>query len=142
MRQKQEYLHLHFTVKQLSYLNGEPIKALMLSPADEVKYNEFVKRLAPDQVVDVFYDANKDDGTLAQLAKIHACIKQLAMETGYSFEDMKLEVKRASGLCVKKEIGGEMFMVCKSFSRCSKEELSLAIQTLIELGDSLGSNLR
>jgi len=31
-------------------------------------------------------------------------------------------------------------MVCKSFSKCSKEELSLAIQAIIVIGETVGIN--
>jgi hypothetical protein len=105
-------------------------------------YEQFVKHLEEGQTVEVFFDANKDDGTLAQLALIHKCIRELALETGSTFEDMKREIKRGAGLCIKKEVGGELFMVCKSFSKCSKEELSLSIQTIIEVGDLIGINFR
>jgi hypothetical protein len=106
------------------------------------KYKAFVASLEEGQVVDHFMDANVDTGTLPQLAKIHKCIRELAKDIGYSFEDMKLEVKKKAGLCIKKEIGGEMYMVCKSFSKCSKDELGLAIQTIIDFGDMTGINFR
>ena len=144
MKQKEARLHMQFVVNQTVPLEGaDPVTYLDFKDKhSEDKFNEFMGRLIKDQVVDVFYDANKDDGTLAQLAKIHASIKQLALDTGYTFDDMKLEIKRLSGLCIKKEIGGDMFMVCKSFGKCSKEELSLVIEAIVQLGDHLGSNLR
>jgi hypothetical protein len=87
-------------------------------------------------------ESNVDDGTVPQLAKVHVCIRELAKEIGYSFEDMKLEVKRRAGLCVKKELGGELFMVCKSFGDCSKEELGLAVEAILQIGDTVGINFR
>lgn len=113
-----------------------------LSPLNSVlpKYAEFIKGLETDQKVEVFLEANVDNGTVPQLAKIHVCIRELAKELGYSFEDMKLEVKRQAGLCVKKELGGEIFMVCKSFGDCSKDELALAIEAIIQIGDTVGIN--
>lgn len=106
------------------------------------KYREFLKGLAPDQKVEIFIEANVDNGTVAQLAKIHVCIRELAGHLGYSFEDMKLEIKRQSGLCVKKALGGEVFMICKSFGDCSKEELALAIEAICQIGDTVGINFR
>lgn len=112
------------------------------SSGSAAKYKEFLASLEEGQVVDHFMDANVDTGTLPQLAKIHKCIRELAKDTGNTFEDMKLEVKQKAGLCIKKEIGGDMYMVCKSFSKCSKDELGLAIQALIELGDMINMNFR
>jgi len=117
-------------------------KLIYRNGIDNAAYRQFVDALEQGQLVEIFLDANKDDGTLAQLAKIHKCIRELAISLGYSFEDMKFEVKRVAGLCLKKELAGEMYMVCKSFGRCSKEELALTIQALIELGDFNGMNFR
>jgi len=122
------------------HLKKDNGKLVYVSTTGSKQYEEFVNALLDGQYVDVFFDANKDDGTLAQLAKIHKCIKELATDTGSTFEDMKFEVKRAAGLCVKKEISGELYMVCKSFSKCSKEELSLAIQAIIVIGETVGIN--
>jgi hypothetical protein len=123
-------------------LKKEGGKLIYETSAKRNLYEEFIKYLEEGQTVEVFFDVNKDDGTLAQLALIHKCIRELALETGSTFEDMKLEIKRAAGLCVKKEVGGELYMICKSFSKCSKEELSLSIQAIIEVGDIVGINFR
>lgn len=117
-------------------------KVVYENAIDRLGFEEFVKNLEEGQMAEIFLDANRDDGTLAQLAKIHKCIRELAIIIGYSYMDMKLEVKKKTGLCIKKEFDGEMYMICKSFSRCSKDELSLAIQTIIELGDEHGTNFR
>ena len=94
------------------------------------------------QRAEVFIESNADTGTLPQIAKVHACIRELSKEMGYTFEDMKLEVKKMSGLCVEKTIQGERFLICKSFGDCSIDELSLTIQTIVELGDSVNINFR
>lgn len=117
-------------------------KLIYMKGVDETIYKEFVNSLEQGHVVHAFFDANSDDGTLAQLAKVHACIRELAKETGYSFEDMKLEIKKASGLCIIKEIDGEKFLYCKSFGDCSKSELSLAMEAIIERGDFVKLNFR
>jgi len=114
-----------------------------LVPRDSTaKYEAFLKTLEQGQSVEVFLESNPDDGTLTQIAKIKVCIRELAQEVGEHFEDMQLEVKKASGLCVVKTIEGERYMVCKSFADCSKEELSMAIDTIISMGDKLNMNLR
>lgn len=115
-------------------------RLVYLNPAHEVMYKTFVGALEKGHLVEVFFDANMDDGTLAQIAKIKACIRELAKETGNTFEDTQLEIKKATGLCVIKTIEGEKYMVCKSFGDCSKSDLSLAIQTIIERGKFLGIN--
>lgn len=106
------------------------------------KYKLFLETMQQDQRAEVFIESNADTGTLPQIAKIHACIRELAKEMGYSFEDMKLEVKKMSGLCVEKVLHGERYLVCKSFGDASIEELALTIQTIVELGDSVNINFR
>jgi hypothetical protein len=117
-------------------------KFIPADKAEEIKFNSFRKELEEDQIVEVFMESEVDNGTVPQLAKIHACIRELAKETGYTFEDMKLEIKRQAGLCIKKEMSGEVFLVCKSFSRCSKDELALVIEAIVQIGDSLNINFR
>lgn len=95
-------------------------------------YNEFVKGLEEGQVVEAFFEAYKDDGTNPQLAKIHASIKKLAMETGNSFSSIKEHLKMSSGLCWTGKDGKKY---CKSFADCSKEELGLVIEVLNEMGE-------
>jgi hypothetical protein len=140
MKQKNNIAHLQYKVVERVDEWGTPYKDLR--PMDINKHEDFLNGLVEGQIVDGFYDANKDDGTLAQLAKVHACIRQLAIDTGDNFEDLKFEVKKMSGLCVAKEINGEKFLVCKSFSKCSKEELGLVIETIIQIGDTVGINFR
>jgi len=140
MKQKNNIAHIQYKVVERVDEWGTPYKDLR--PMDINKHEDFLNSLVEGQIVDGFYDANKDDGTLAQLAKVHACIRQLAIDTGDNFEDLKFEVKKMSGLCVAKEINGEKFLVCKSLSKCSKEELGLVIETIIQIGDTVGINFR
>jgi hypothetical protein len=62
------------------------------------------------------------DHSKAQLAKVHACIREIAKESGYTFDEMKLIIKDASGIADK------------SFADCSKDELMLAIEACIQIG--------
>lgn len=112
------------------------------TPSSQVRYNDFLDTLVQGQKVELFMESNVDNGTVTQIAKIHVCIRELAKELGYSFEDMKLEIKKMSGLCVEKTIQGEKFLVCKSFGDCSIDELALTIQTIVELGDQVNINFR
>ena len=106
--------------------------------AQETIYNKFVEDLPEGAKVEIFISISGDNGTNAQIAKIHVSIRRLANDLGYSFSEMKLLIKRKAGLCFNKN-GTEY---CKSFGDCSKEELNSVIQEIIELGDDVGSNLR
>jgi uncharacterized protein YaaR (DUF327 family) len=117
-------------------------KLIYTSTVQDKQYKEFVKSLEEGQIVEIFMDANKDTGTLAQIAKIYKCIREIASETGDGVEEVKIRVKRKAGLCFKVDVEGELYMVCKSFGDCSVEDLGLAIQTIIEMGDYLNMNLR
>jgi hypothetical protein len=103
------------------------------------KQFEIFKSDIPDgTLVDCFFEVVHDDATLPQLAKIHAMIKHLSMHTGETVENMKLLVKDRAGLCIAREVSGKEYFLAKSFAECSKDELSLAIQAAIEIGDQVG----
>lgn len=101
-------------------------------------YDTWVKELPEGTKVEIFVSVSGEDGTNAQLAKIHAMIRELANEIGHTFQELKLEAKRKTGLCFVRD--GQEY--CKSFKDCSKQELNLVIQSLIEMGDFTGLNLR
>lgn len=114
-------------------LRKQDDKLVYMTNTDEIKYEMFRKNVPEDTLVEIYMEIQKDDGTLAQLAKIHSMIRQLCNHTGDTFEDMKLLVKKRSGLCIEKEIDGSKFLYCKSLGNSSKEELSMVIETLEEL---------
>lgn len=104
--------------------------------AEEILYKKFVEQLDEGHRVQIFFDADVDNGTYAQLSKIKVCIRTLSKYTGDTFEDMEKMIKRNSGLY--NEVSGEY----KSFGDCSSSDLGLAIQAIIEHGDFLGINCR
>jgi hypothetical protein len=108
-------------------------KNLEIDPLGSAKLGLFIKGLDEGDVVTITYEVNTDDASYAQISKVHKHIRELAQYTGDSFEDMKLQVKLRAGLCTDTN--------CKSFSDCSKEELSMAIQASIEIGDLVNFNL-
>jgi hypothetical protein len=109
-----------------------PVKAF------ETKYNKFISE-QPDGVrIELFIGVQDGKGSNPQLARVHAMIREIANEVGHTFEEMKLQVKRKAGLCFNKN--GVEF--CKSFGKCDKEELNLAIQACLEIGDFSGMQLR
>lgn len=97
---------------------------------DKVKYNLFLDKVKEDQTVEVFFSIQTKKASSAQISKTHACIRQLANELGYSFEDMKLVVKMQSGLTFT---DGEENVVNKSFGECTMEEMMTAINTCEEI---------
>jgi hypothetical protein len=153
-------------------------------------YKEFIKNLPDHTRLEVFMDFAADDGTTPQLAKIHACIREIAITMGETPAEVKEDIKRRCNLTLvdhgdktvdilllkhvkslndyqvhKGKIDGEKNLLFrthdksvaekivktynskskekyKSFADCSKDELSLVIQTIIEVGDFLGINFR
>ncbi len=108
-----------------------------INESTKISYQLFLDKLQEGQEVEVFMGLTSDNGSLAQLAKVHACIRELAKESGYTFEEMKVLVKRHSGLCYD----GDDAEYCKSFKECSKDELAMAIESAIEIGRDLNINL-
>jgi hypothetical protein len=101
------------------------------------QYEVFLSNINEGDIVEFFYEVTHDDGTLPQLAKLHAMLKPLASHIGETVENMKLLVKDRAGLCIAREVSGKEYFLAKSFAECSKEELSLAIQALIEIGEEV-----
>lgn len=123
------------------HLNGKFIKKQgrleYFSVATAKQYELFVSNLKDGSIVEFFYEEQHDDGTLPQLAKLHAMIKQLATHIGETSENMKILVKDRAGLCIAREVAGREYFLAKSFGDCSKDELSLAIQAAIEIGQDV-----
>ncbi len=107
------------------------------SLANSKQFELFVSHVPDGQIVECFYEVQHDDGTLPQLAKLHVMIKQLSTHIGETVENMKLLVKDRAGLCIAREVAGKEYFLAKSFGDCSREELSLAIQAAIEIGNDV-----
>jgi len=106
--------------------------------AQETRYKSFLKQFPDDTRIELFVSANNQKGSAAQLARVHAMCREIANEIGYTFEEVKLQVKRKAGLCFTKN----NTEYCKSFAICDKEELNLAIQAAMEIGEYAGMQLR
>ena len=100
---------------------------------DKVAFKLFTDKLSDGQEVDIFMSISDAEGSGAQISKVHKCIRELAKESGYSFDDMKKLVKNKAGLFILNDY--------KSFGECDKGELSLAIQACIEIGEFYNVNL-
>lgn len=102
--------------------------------ADRLAMAHLLTYLKEGDEVEVFIDSLAGDGTLAQLAKLHAMIRDLAAFTGNAVQGLKLMIKDRSGLCFTRD----QELICKSFGDCSREELGVAINACIELAAEVG----
>tara|TARA_R110001592_G_scaffold311_1_gene1795 strand:- start:28546 stop:28902 length:357 start_codon:yes stop_codon:yes gene_type:complete len=97
--------------------------------AKEGMLNDIIKDLPEGTKIEVFANTVGMKGSNAQLAKIHAMIRQLANDIGEDPVTLKGIIKDTA-------------MVTKSFADCDTEELNSVIQTILTIGDFNGSNLR
>lgn len=104
-------------------------------PQQELLVKKLITEMRENQVIDTIMDFTGDDGKLWQISRVHGLIKRIADFIGDTPSSVKIEVKKRAGLYT---ITDEL----KSFGDCSKEELNLAIEECIGLGDHVGINLR
>lgn len=116
-------------------------KLVYVDNKEKILYDLFVKSLKEGEEVEIFICKKGSKATAAQIAKIHACIREIAQELGYGFEDVKLLVKEKAGLCFVVEDDGNTKVVCKSFGDCSSVEISLAIEACKDIGEQNNINL-
>ena len=105
----------------------------VLVPKTELgKYSlaNYVKNIEEGAVIQVTYEELSTDGTYAQISKLQACTRELSKFLGYTHEEVKDIIKHKANLYSPE---GEL----KSFADWSKEELSLAIQAALELGEQV-----
>lgn len=119
-------------VAKLIKKNG---RLVFKSKSEQVMFLKLADQLREGAVIEQMTDFNGDDGTLGQLAAVHAMIKTIATEVGDTSTNVKLQIKKDCGLF---DLEGNP----KSFAICSREELNDVKQTLIDRGDFLGLNLR
>lgn len=110
---------------KLGYSNGK----------DKLLYNLFMDKIKEGEEVEIFICKKGKKGSPAQIAKIHASIRELAGELGFTFEDMKLVVKEKAGLCYNVADEDTEKTLCKSFSDCSILELTLAIEACKDIAE-------
>ena len=97
---------------------------------DKYTLRNYVANVEEGATIQVTYEEQSTDGTYAQISKLQACTRELANYLGYKHEEVKDMIKLKAGLYNDE---GDL----RSFADCSKEELSLAIQTALELGDQV-----
>ncbi len=104
----------------------------------KTRLTTFLKDIPDGTKMEVFISVSTKKGSNAQLARLHAMIRELANDIGYTFMEMKLIIKRQTGLCFMRDNKE----YCKSFADCDSDELNLAIQECLRIGDEQGIQLR
>jgi len=66
------------------------------------KYQKFLNDQPEGVKLEIFIGVSGDKGSNPQLARLHAMIREIAQEIGYTFEEAKFVVKRKAGLCFTK----------------------------------------
>lgn len=117
----------------ISKLQKKDGRLQYITEKEKLTYKLFLDTLNEGDEVEIFINRKGKVGSLAQITKVHTCIRILAEEAGYSFNEMKLLVKENAGL----KTGSQY----KSFAECDKDELSTAIQTCVEIGELYNINL-
>lgn len=115
------------------YKNAEG-NMIFKTQSDKKIYDEYVKNLQPDEELEVHFSKIKDNGTYAQLSKLHVSIREIANHTGHTVDEVKDLVKARAGFSWSNDTDD----IEKSFSVMSKEELSLCIQETMNIGMELG----
>lgn len=129
---------MHNTIVKFTKKDGQLVPA---SEADAGKLKLFAMSLKEGTDLEVYMSMTNDvDKTAGQLAKVHALIRELAAFTGHTFEEMKDVIKDKAGLYIITGTSSSDKQL-KSFGDCSKEELSVAIETCIQVGNIFGCNL-
>ncbi len=113
---------------KLKMQNG---KLIYPDASDKLSFRLFKGKLKEGQEVEVFMDVTSKKASTAQITKVHTCIRVLATEAGYTFDEMKTIVKQKSGL---EYTDGEGEKTLKSFAHCTKDEITMAIETCNEIG--------
>jgi len=111
------------------------------SAADQVRYQRFLSNLKEGDIVEEFTEIRGNNATVAQIARIHAMLRELSAYTGHGFEELKSMVKERTGLVVHKVEDEKEIYELKSFAYCSRQELSQAIDACIHLGELFNCQL-
>lgn len=120
-------------MKQLPVTISFEMKDGVLTPKTELNRHllaNYLKNVDEGTIIQVTYEEVAADGTYAQISKLQASTRELGKYLGYTHQEIKDMVKVKAGLYTE---DGEI----KSFADCSKEELSLAIQAVQELGEKV-----
>lgn len=123
---------------RLQKVNGQLIYNKI---SDTKAYEEFKKLVPEGAFVELYAEATESDGSLAQLRKCHAMVRELSDHTGFTFSEVKMLAKEKAGLCLIRTISGREVFLCSSLGDCNKEELSAFITACIEIGEEVNHPL-
>lgn len=118
--------------KLIEYIKKDS-KLIPLDKTNQRYYSHFMETLKEGDIVQIFISKKDNEKSLAQLAKLYKCIRTIAAESGYTFNEVKYLVKDNSGLVIDSEP--------MSFAECSSTDINIAIQTAIEIGRMFNLNL-
>ena len=103
-------------------------KIIYKNASDKLKYKLFVDKIKEGQDLEFFIDVISKKASIPQITKVHTCIRILAGESGYTFDEMKSIVKEKAGLYIEGEEN------LKSFAHCTNDEISMAIEVCNGIG--------
>lgn len=121
-----------FIAKMIRTADG---KLIYKNPRDKILFKEQVESLRVGQIVEIVIDFSRDNATLSDIAKVHAMIGEISVETGDDFEDVKVQVKKRAGLF---KINEEL----KSFADASDEDLKKAIKAARSIAEFIGMTFK
>lgn len=102
---------------------------------EEEMFHLLSKNMRENQVISFSVDFSDDQGRLSQIAKLKAGIRDISREVGETYIKAENLIKKEAGLY------DELTQEYKSFGNCSFQQLSDAIQVMIEKGEFIGINL-
>lgn len=115
---------------KMKFING------VLTPSEKIdlyKYNLLKNTIPQDKNIEVYIIYSEGEiGTLAQLAKVHAMIKEIAEFTKQDFFSVKNNIKESCGL-FNITSTTPYTKTLKSFGDCTIDELSTAISKCDEI---------
>jgi len=119
----------HLTSTQIVIGSGA-LKALQ--PIDRgaaLRLGQYASALPENTVIEVHYSVKEaPDKSLPQLARVHAMMREIALNSGHTQAFVKEYVKREAGLTKIDETGQT---VVRSFADCTKAEMTLAIEVCV-----------
>lgn len=97
---------------------------------DRNDYKLFIDMMKEGEEGSVYFEYNKSDHSLTQLAKVHKMIRLISAESGATFQEIKNLIKSTCGYV-------DQFGQPLSFSNISKEELSKIIEECNRIAELL-----
>lgn len=91
---------------------------------NRIALDQWIKSLPDGEDIVCKFRVQKNYKTTRQLRLCYHCLRELAVKTGHTVEEMKMYLKYKSGLCFDHSVEGEHVQICKSIADMNKEEIS------------------